>query len=71
MKNKKPNWFSENQPLSCATYKCNFKQMQINARWRLVWYGQLVSYGFSNALAGPKLGVWFLIRACRVSFNKS
>lgn len=56
-KNKKPNWFSENQPLSCADYKHNF---QINANkcmlWRLVWYGRLVSYGLLECSGRTETG---------------
>lgn len=56
MKNKKPNWFSENHPLSCADYKCNFKIIANKCMlWRLVPYGILAS----------RMGVCFLIRACR------
>ena len=37
MKNKTPNWFSENQVLLCPSYKCNFP-MKANkpTPWRLV-----------------------------------
>lgn len=66
MKIKKPNWFSGNQPLSCASYKCNF-QMNANKRapWKLMWYGELVSHGLLRCFGRTEAGVWILIRACR------
>lgn len=57
MKNKRPNWFSENQSLSWAGYKQGF---QMNANkctvWRLVWYGRLVSYGLLECSGRTEAG---------------
>lgn len=66
IKNKKPNRFSENQSLLCASCKGSF-QVNANKRmpWRLVWCGELVSYGLPKYSARTEAGCVVLIRAWR------
>lgn len=66
MKNKTPNWFSENQVLLCPGYKCNFQMnVQINPHPDVGVIRQIGYFWASQMFCQTEAGCVVLIRAWR------